>query len=928
MWWPKGDTTPEGSKIEEITSNFGLSQLINEPTNFEPNKNPSCIDLIFTDQPNLVLECGTRPSLDSFCHHQITYCRFNFKIPPPPPFTRKIWLYDEADKDAIKRSVSFFPWEHHFQTNTDPSWQVKFFTDTILNIMSNFIPNKIIKVIPGDPPWINKTLKNMLNKQNRLFKKFKRHGFKPCDKIRVDTFRQECESEVFKAKDIYMKNIGNKLIDPSTSQKAYWKLINRVMNKCKAPKIPPLLVNNKYIINCTKKAAEFASFFSSQCKPIFTNSTFTYLTNERLNNIAFTDEEILLLIRSLNPNKSNGPDEISARMLLICDESIVLPLKSIFYNILSTGIYPDLWKCANVTPIHKKDSKQIVKNYRPISLLPICSKIFEKIVFKHIYNFFICNNLITKNQSGFRPGDSTVNQLIDLVNEIHLSFDNRKSLEVRAVFLDISKAFDKVWHDGLSFKLKQNGISGPLLNVLNHYLSNRKQRVVLNGFSSDYFSIEAGVPQGSVLGPLLFLIYINDLEVNIKSKVNFFADDTMIFSVVHDPLISASDLNHDLQNINTWAYQWKMSFNPDHNKQAVEMLFSQKVHEIYHPPLFFNNSIVCKVDSHKHLGLSLDPKLTFINHINDKIKAAKRSIGILKYLSKYLPLKTLDTMYKMFIRPHFDYCDTIYHIPHIINSFDNTITLNFLMERIEKIQYQAALAITGTWQGTSRNKLYDELGWESLNDRRWTRRLIQFYKIRNDMTPLYLKDNLPLQRRPLYRNNSNCYHEIPCNTTRHMNSFFPNSIKLWNGIGLEFKTCTSLGSFKRSILNLIRQTPKSIFGILDPLGLKRLFQLRVGLSPLKCHKYNHNFTDTPNDWCDCHCAPENIYHFLLKCPLFLIQRQNLILSVSNLLTNFQLLNLKDDINFYLYGHNSLPNSVNKNVLLSTISYINDTGRFL
>ena len=102
LWWPKGDTTPEGSKIEEITSNFGLSQLINEPTNFEPNKNPSCIDLIFTDQPNLVLECGTRPSLDSFCHHQITYCRFNFKIPPPPPFTKKIWLYDEADEDAIK----------------------------------------------------------------------------------------------------------------------------------------------------------------------------------------------------------------------------------------------------------------------------------------------------------------------------------------------------------------------------------------------------------------------------------------------------------------------------------------------------------------------------------------------------------------------------------------------------------------------------------------------------------------------------------------------------------------------------------------------------------------------------------------------------------------------------------------------------------
>ena len=145
-------------------------------------------------------------------------------------------------------------------------------------------------------------------------------------------------------------------------------------------------------------------------------------------------------------------------MLSLCDESIILPLNLIFTNILCNGVYPDIWKQANVTPIHKKASKQLVSNYRPISLLPICGKIFEKIVFKHLYNYLVSNNLITKNQSGFRPGDSTINQLIDLINDIHQSFDHRKSLEVRAVFLDISKAFDKVWHDGLLFKLERNGV--------------------------------------------------------------------------------------------------------------------------------------------------------------------------------------------------------------------------------------------------------------------------------------------------------------------------------------------------------------------------------------------------------------------------------------------------------------------------------------
>ena len=180
---------------------------------------------------------------------------------------------------------------------------------------------------------------------------------------------------------------------------------------------------------------------------------FSYLTDRRLNQIKVNDDDILSLIRSINKKKATGPDGISARMILICDDSLVLPLKLIFSNILSTGIYPELWKEANITPIHKKDSKQIVKNYRPISLLCIFSKLFERIIFKHLYNFLNCNNLITKNQSGSRPGDSTIIQLLDLTNEIHKSFDDKNSLEVRAVFLDISKAPGHAGMSGHRFAL-------------------------------------------------------------------------------------------------------------------------------------------------------------------------------------------------------------------------------------------------------------------------------------------------------------------------------------------------------------------------------------------------------------------------------------------------------------------------------------------
>ena len=203
--------------------------------------------------------------------------------------------------------------------------------------------------------------------------------------------------------------------------------------------------------------------------------------------------------------------------------------------------------------INSKSKTRLYQELHIISYHFICGKILEKIIFNHLYSYLITNKFITTNQSGFRPGDSTTNQLLYLVDEIHRTFDNPESFEVRAVFLDISKAFDKVWHDGLIFKLRQNGISGSLLKLFQNYLSNRKQCVVLNDSHSYHSGIESGVPQGSVLGPLRFLIYINDLENNIKSSIKFFVDDTMLFSVVKDPLISANDLNHDLDTICRWT---------------------------------------------------------------------------------------------------------------------------------------------------------------------------------------------------------------------------------------------------------------------------------------------------------------------------------------------------------------------------------------
>ena len=223
------------------------------------------------------------------------------------------------------------------------------------------------------------------------------------------------------------------------------------------------------------------------------------------------------------------------------------PLSIIFKNCLQTGNFPNNWKKSNVVPIHKKGDKQFLQNYRPVSLLPICSKIFEKIIFNPMVDFLEEYSLLCPHQSGFRSSDSFQSQLLSIFHDIYASFDQSRNLEVRANFLDISKAFDKVWHEGLIFKLEHIGISGNLLSLLKSFLNNRFQRVVLNAQCSNWLSVLAGIPQGSILGPLIFLIYINDLTEGLQSSVKHFADDTSLFSTVYDPSMSADQLDKDLK---------------------------------------------------------------------------------------------------------------------------------------------------------------------------------------------------------------------------------------------------------------------------------------------------------------------------------------------------------------------------------------------
>ena len=477
QWWANDIENNEGRLFESITSDLGLYQLISEPTNLMGNSK-SCIDLVFTDQPNMVIESGVDPSLHEYCHHQIIYGKLSVSSIALPPYTRRIWYYDTADFVAIMKSIEMFRWHEHLDTITCPNEQVKLLNEVLLNIYSNYIPNQVTTIRPCKAPWITQTVKSFLRKKNHAYKSFVRNG-QPDDKLEgIQQMISEGAKLIEDTKRNYLCKTGHTLPNPGTSSKTYWTLINTILNKVKIPIIPPLLENGLFKTDFTEKAQIFNDYFILQCTTIDTGSEIpqdapTPLT--LINDFTISEEKILNVIRSLNSNKAHGWDEISVRMIKSADTSLVTPLMIIFTNCLRQGLFPEIWKCENIVPVHKKNEKEMEKvitdQFLFYKFLGKLSKNSCTILYTHIL-FHL--NYLTQNQSGFRPGDSTINKLICMTHTILKAFDCNPPLDIRSVYFDISKEFDRVWHE-LIHKLKRCGVSRRFLSLIINFLKDRKQ---------------------------------------------------------------------------------------------------------------------------------------------------------------------------------------------------------------------------------------------------------------------------------------------------------------------------------------------------------------------------------------------------------------------------------------------------------------------
>ena len=350
-----------------------------------------------------------------------------------------------------------------------------------------------------------------------------------------------------------------------------------------------------------------------------------------------------------------------------------------------------------------------------------------------------------------------------------------------------------------------------------------------------------------------------------------------------------------------------MIVNPDPKKQAQEVIFSRKSKATSHPPLVFNNNNVMQAASHKHLGIILDTRLSFEKHLETVLCKINKTIGLILKLHNLLPRSALITLYKAFVRPHLDYGDILY---------DQARNESFHL-KLESIQYNACLAITGAIRGSSREVLYQELGFESLQQRCWYRKLCCFYKIFKNGSPRYLFNIIPT-RNPFYitRNHIN----IPPFKTNHIflkNSFFPSTIIEWNNLDPNLDT----------ILKFLRPSPNSVFKCHNPQGIKFLTRLRLGPSHLPEHKFKHSFQDLLNPLCKCGFDVESTSHFLLHCPIYNNERSSVLSTIRNI--DCKLLENTDSslTQTLLYGNPSLDINTNSLILNAAIDFILSTKIF-
>lgn len=557
---------------------------------------------------------------------------------------------------------------------------------------------KELKTKIQNPPrqdWINKKITDQINSRNILWKQYKINSK---DKIKEELFinkRNDVAGQIQKTKKLYYYKAFN---DCKKKPAKMWKLINNLSNNRVKENTGPnklktlngYITEEKEICNCFNDFfAEIGSTLASLITKnrivnsrIVTNETNNLLTLTNYN-LCSTDE-IARIIKNLKTNTSSGLDGITTKCIKSLKNIIIQELTECVNKCLTLGTFPDSLKIAKVTPIYKSGNKSDPGNYRPISVLPVLSKIFEKVLYKRLKDHIDVLNLINDTQYGFRPKSNTLSATVDLVTNIKLNIDKKKI--ALGIFIDLKKAFDTVSHDILLQKLNDIGIVGTAHDMFTSYLRNRCQVVKIGKSESSYSTLTYGIPQGSILGPLLFIIYINGInQIGLKGDITLYADDTCLFYFSNTIEEIIDNAQKDLKLLDEWFQTNLLTINVSKTNYIIFASKNKKIQDF--PPLTLNNQAIKRTNQEKYLGLVLDHQLTWKPHLI-KIKSKLSSLtGALRGIVRCLPLQVRYTIYNSLVKPHIDYLIEIWGTSYKTNLKLLQIAQNKLVKTLFHYDY-------------------------------------------------------------------------------------------------------------------------------------------------------------------------------------------------------------------------------------------------
>jgi hypothetical protein len=587
-----------------------------------------------------------------------------------------IKTYDNSQKakDKFKQALASANILNQMENDLtkDPNGNYNKLEHIITSIKDKTMPCKMVKFNKykhKKNDWITLGIIKSIKYKDKLYKKLKNMKT-PCTKrtnalINLKTYEKILKKMIKLAKQRYYHNLFKKY---NGNIKETWATLSQLIGRKKKKKefSKCFIHNDKMIIDKNNIANEFNRYFANVGLNTANNIKYEgekdytiFLKNKPNCNLTFQtiDKEVVEnVINQLKPKQSTGYDNISANLLKHITNEVSSALALIINQSFITGIFPSKLKIARILPLFKKENEQLLTNYRPISLLPVISKIFERVMFTQLHTYFKTNDLFCKNQYGFLQGLSTELAAMELTDRIIKDMDAGKI--PLNIYIDLSKAFDTLDHSILVQKLKFYGVNGSALNLFKSYLKNRKQYVDWDEHNSDFMDISTGVPQGSILGPLLFIIYINDIPNSTeKFHLIMYADDTTMYIPIDNTSLSSQELtttlNNEMGNISDWFKVNKLALN---EKKTKYMLFGMPQREIKSINLKIDEKQIEMVKQFNFLGLELDNNMNWSCHINKIATKISKSIGIMNKVKYILPQHILLMLYNTLILPHLNYC--------------------------------------------------------------------------------------------------------------------------------------------------------------------------------------------------------------------------------------------------------------------------------